>query len=105
MVKLTVLYKHPTNPEAFETYYAQTHFALAMKIGRLVRLEATKFTPGPDGAQPAYFRMGELWFASEADMQSGLGSSEGQAAVADLANFATGGVVVLTGSAQVLLGA
>jgi uncharacterized protein (TIGR02118 family) len=65
----------------------------------LVKLTVT------DGAKPAFFRMGELWFASESDMQAGLGSPEGQAAVADLANFATGGVVVMTGSAQVRRGA
>ena len=58
MVKLTVLYNHPASPDAFESYYSDKHFPIVLKMGGLVRLEATTFTPGPDGSKPAYYRMG-----------------------------------------------
>ena len=32
MAKLTVLYGHPEDTEAFEEYYANTHLPLAAKI-------------------------------------------------------------------------
>jgi uncharacterized protein (TIGR02118 family) len=64
----------------------------------VARLELTRFGPGPDGGKPAFYRMAELYFPSEAQMQTTLGSPEGQTAVADLSNFATGGVTILTGS-------
>jgi len=95
MFKLTVLYGHPADPNAFERYYAQTHMPLAVKIPNLVRIEAARVGPTPDGQQPAYYRTADLWFADQQSLQAALSSSEGQAAVADLANFATGGVTTL----------
>ena len=53
MIKLTVLYGHPTNVQEFETYYADTHLPIAAKMKGVDRLELTRFTPGPDGSQPA----------------------------------------------------
>jgi uncharacterized protein (TIGR02118 family) len=44
--------------------------------------------------------MAELYFPSEDQLQTTLGSAEGQAAVADLSNFATGGVTILVGSVE-----
>ena len=49
----------------------------------------------PQGPAP-YHLVAELSFDSMADLQAGLASPEGQAAAADLANFATGGVTLLT---------
>jgi len=95
MVKLTVLYGHPADSAAFETYYSQTHMPLAVKIPNLVRIEGARVGPTPDGSQPPYYRTADLWFADQASLEAALGSSEGQAAVADLANFATGGATTL----------
>jgi uncharacterized protein (TIGR02118 family) len=100
MMKATVLYNHPLDPQAFERYYAQTHLPLAAKMAGVARLELTRFAPGPDGTRPAFYRMAELYFADAAQMQTTLGSPEGQAAVGDLKNFATGGVTVLTGAVE-----
>ena len=100
MIKVTILYGHPTDAREFERYYAETHLPIAARMKGVERLELTRFSPDPDGSRPAYYRMAELYFPGEARMQSTLGSPEGQAAVADLANFATGGVTVLTGIVQ-----
>ena len=45
MVKLTVLYGHPTDPGAFETYYVNTHVPLALKIPALAHFEAATAQP------------------------------------------------------------
>ena len=66
----------------------------------LQRLEMTRFSGAPDGGKPAFYRMAELYFASQAQMEQTLGSAEGQATVADLQKFATGGVTVLIGSIE-----
>jgi len=63
-------------------------------------LELTKFEAGPDGERPPYYRMAELYFETQADFEQAVGSPEGRAAVADLSNFATGGVTVLIGAVQ-----
>lgn len=95
MVKLTVLYGHPTDPGAFEKYYAQTHLALVAKMSALARSEFAKVVGTPDGQRPEFYRIAELWFDSQHQMQATLGSPEGQATVGDLPNFATGGVTIL----------
>jgi uncharacterized protein (TIGR02118 family) len=95
MVKLTVLYGHPVDAEAFERYYAETHVPLALKIPYLVRIEATKVVGVPGGGSPAYYRTADLWFESQERLDAAMGSPEGQTTTGDLANFATGGVTVL----------
>lgn len=100
MIKLTVLYGPPTNKQDFENYYANTHLPIAAKMKGVERLELTRFAPGPDGDQPAYYRMAELYFPTEEQMQTTMNSPEGEATVADLPKFATGGVTVLVGSVE-----
>jgi uncharacterized protein (TIGR02118 family) len=100
MEKVTVLYGHPTSPSDFEKYYKDKHLPIAAKMKGVARRELTTFSAAPDGARPAYYRMAELYFATPAQLQQTLGSPEGQAAVGDLPNFATGGVTVIIGSVQ-----
>ena len=97
MIKVTVLYGHPTDPAAFESYYYSSHMPLVGKISGISKAEVTKFLPGPDGSKPEYYRMAELWFDTPEVMQSSLGSPEGKATTDDLGNFATGGVKMLVG--------
>lgn len=97
MIKATVLYGHPTDPNFFEKYYAETHIPLVNKAHGVVKSEYTKFLPNPDGTDAAYYRMAELYFENPAEMQSTMGSQEGKAMAHDLANFASGGVTVITG--------
>lgn len=56
MIKLTVLFNHPTNPQEFERYYADTHLPIAAKMKDFSRLELTRFGPGPDGGKPPVTR-------------------------------------------------
>ena len=98
MIKLTVLYGQPTNKEAFEDYYANTHLPIAANLKGFEKMEYTKFISAPDGSQAAYYRMAEYWFTSPEALQATMGSAEGQATSQDLANFATGGVKLLVGA-------
>lgn len=102
MMKFTVLYGHPTSPDAFEKYYESSHLPLVSKIKDVARIELTRLVAGTDGGKPAFYRMAELYFTSQAQMEQALGSAEGQAAVADLPKFATGGVTVVVGSVESL---
>lgn len=97
IIKMTVLYGHPTDMQEFERYYAEKHLPLAAQMKGVDRLELTRFGPGPDGGKPVYYRMAELYFPTEQQMQTTMSSPEGQATVADLPKFSTGGVTVLVG--------
>ena len=93
MVKLTVLYLHPEDPDAFEEYYANTHMPIVHKIPNLLRYEAARVVATPDGASCPTIASSRgtsrTWSSAGRH-----GSEEGQAAVADIENFATGGVTI-----------
>ena len=95
MVKAVVLYGPPQDPDAFERYYADTHTALALKIPGMQRFEAARCFATADGSAVPYQRIAELTFEDMDALEAGFGSEEGQAAVNDIPNFATGGVTVL----------
>lgn len=98
MIKLTVLYGHPTDVSIFEDYYANKHLPVAAKMKGFEKVEYTKFISAPDGSRTDYYRMAEFWFTSPEALQTTMSSSEGQATAADLGNFATGGVKLMVGS-------
>lgn len=91
-VKIVVLYGQPTDSVAFEEYFFGTHVALVLQMPYVQLFETGQGMSALDGGEPAFHRMGELYFATRADMEASLASPEGQEAFADVANFATGGV-------------
>jgi uncharacterized protein (TIGR02118 family) len=95
MVRLTVLYGKPDDPDAFVNYYEGTHVPLANKIPKCDRYIWGKVLGTPTGDEPPYFLTAELWFADMDTFGAAMGSPEGQAAADDVANFATGGVTML----------
>jgi uncharacterized protein (TIGR02118 family) len=95
MHRMLVLYPPPADPEAFRSYYVETHLPLADKIPGLRSRTYGFDLATPDGSESPYFAKFEAEFDDEAAFLAGLGSPEGQAAGADLGNFATGGAVLL----------
>jgi len=55
----------------------------------------SKVVGTPDGSPTPFYRLADLYFDDLEHLQSVMGSPEGQATVADLPNFATGGVTVV----------
>lgn len=96
---VNVLYHAPTDPAAFEAYYATHHMPLVARIAGVAQTRLIKCLPNADGSAPAYYRIAQLFFADAAAMGSSMGSAAGQAAVADIGNFADNGVVVIVGEA------
>lgn len=94
-MKIVVLYGPPTDLAAFEDHYANTHIPLVAKIPNVQRFEASRVVGTPGGTQPPYYRIAELWFGSQEVLQASVSAPDGQAAVADIATFATGGATVL----------
>ncbi|MGY1710730.1 EthD family reductase [Geodermatophilus sp. SYSU D00758] len=91
--RVVVSYGQPEDPGAFDEYYRDTHVPLAVEMPGLVR-----FTVGHaaalDPSQQVPYLVAELDFESEEAMGKAFASPEGQAAAADVANFATGGATI-----------
>ena len=99
MVKLIVAYGQPQDAAAFDQHYASTHAPLAQKIPGLRRFEAGRVLATPDGSPAPYYFIAELSFDDTDALQAALGTSEGQAAASDVANFATGGATMMIAEA------
>ncbi len=94
---LYACYRQPTDPEAFDRHYEETHSTLGLALPGLRSFTGTKPAPGPDGAPAPYYFIAALTFDDDEAMGAALGGPEGAAAVADLANFAGAGVDLMTG--------
>jgi uncharacterized protein (TIGR02118 family) len=88
---LTVCYGHPDDPAAFDAYYTSTHIPLTEKIPGMTSFTVRHCKP-LGRKPPPYYLIAELGFPSAEALSAGLSSPEGQAAGADVPNFATGGV-------------
>ncbi len=95
MVKLLVLYGHPTDPAAFDKYYQEAHIPLAKRMQGLKKWTIGKVLGAPGGQPSPFYYVAELYMESREDFEALLASPEGQAAVADVPNYATGGVTFL----------
>ena len=91
MARLVAMYKTPKDAAVFDKYYFDKHVPLAKKIPGLRKYEVSDgaiVTPaGPSG----FHLIAVLHFDDVAAIQRALASPQGQAAAADLQNFATGG--------------
>ena len=102
MAKIIAMYKTPTDPAAFDRYYFGPHVKLAKAVPGLKGYEVTR-GPVMTPAGPAPFHLvAILTFDSMAAIQAALASSQGQATVADIANFATGGVEILMADSEAI---
>lgn len=96
MIRVIVNYGYPDDRDAFDAYYTSTHAPLAAAMPHLQSFEVSRNeVTGPDEAVPVYMTA-ILSYRSRADLDASMASPEGQAAVEDLAKFATGGVSILT---------
>ncbi len=95
MIRLLVLYGHPKDPAAFDRHYRDIHIPIARKMKGLKKWTIGRVQGNPDGSPPPYYYIADLYMESREEFEQLLASPEGQAAVADVPNYATGGVQFL----------
>ena len=82
----------PADPTAFDKYYFETHVPIARKIPGVRRYQVSRGAVITPGGPSPFHLIATLTFDSVADIQNAFASPQGQAAVADVQKFATGGV-------------
>lgn len=102
MYRVRIGYGEPLDRSAFDDYYTQTHLPLAGRIPGVQQFIAGR-CESLDGAEPAFYHFAEIVFVDRIQAQAAFASAEGQAAVADIANFATGGATVIFANDDVAL--
>jgi len=92
MAKLVVLYKRPADVEAFNSYYFSTHLPLAKQMPFVQRFDVSEGpVMTPSGPSDVHL-VAVMHFRTLADLHASFASPEGEAAGADLANFAQAGI-------------
>ena len=102
MIRLTVLYGHPDDPAEFDDYYQNIHIPLARKMQGLKGWTIGKCQSAEPGEDPPYYMIVGLYAESREAMEAILESPAGKAAVADMANFASGGATFLYDDEEVM---
>ena len=103
MVRLTVLYGHPEDPTEFDRYYREIHVPLAKRMRGIKGWTMGKCEAAEPGQESPYYMIVGLYADSRAEMEAILDSPEGQATIADVPNFANGGVTFMYDSEEVLV--
>lgn len=94
MYRLTVLYPQPQDPAHFREYYLSIHLPLTEKLPGVQASRYSLNIAAVEGESP-YFAIWEADFESVEAMVAAIGSPEGQAVVADVPNYATGGAQII----------
>ena len=94
MTRLVVMYPKPADPAHFDRHFREKHMPLVKKMPGL---KAFSYGPakGPDGNDGAFFWVFNGTFDSSDAIGKGLGSPEGQAAVADIPNYSPAAPTIL----------
>ncbi|AHH18827.1 putative ethyl tert-butyl ether degradation EthD protein [Nocardia nova SH22a] len=94
MHKLLVMYPEPADPDHFRDYYVNNHLPLVAGMPGLLAYRYSFEVAAAPGQTP-YFAIFEADFADAAAMAASRESPHGRQVSADVANYATGGVVIM----------
>jgi uncharacterized protein (TIGR02118 family) len=92
-MKLVAIFKQPTDAEAFEEAYFNTHMPLMEAVPGLIDYSVTRFTRTIMGEK--FYLMNEMKFADKESLLAAMKSSEMAAAGENLNSFAEGLVTLL----------
>jgi uncharacterized protein (TIGR02118 family) len=92
MAQLVAMYKHPSDTQAFDDYYASTHAPLAKTMPGLRKYEYSTGQVASAAGDSPYYLVALLEFDSLEAIKTALNSPEGQKTAGDLGNFAQAGV-------------
>jgi uncharacterized protein (TIGR02118 family) len=95
MARLVVLYGTPKDPGAFDKYYFETHVPIAKQIPGLRKYEVSRGAIATPAGPAKLHLIATLHFDDMKAVRSAFASPQGQAAAADVAKFATGGVEMM----------
>ena len=95
MARLLVMYRTPKDPGAFDKYYFETHVPIAKQVPGLRRYEVSRGAVATPAGPAGFHLIATLHFDDMKAVQNAFASTQGQAAAADVARFATDGVDML----------
>ncbi len=95
MMRIVALHGHPNDPAKFDHYYRYVHTPLVQRIPGVRAIRVGRVLKLSDDSPPPYYLVSDTYFDSRAAFEAAQVSPEMAAALADVPNFATGGVTIM----------
>ena len=95
MARLVVMYGTPKDPGVFDKYYFETHVPIAKQVPGLRKYEVSRGAIGTPAGLSRFHLIATLHFDDMKAVENAFASPQGQAAAADVAKFASGGVEMM----------
>jgi uncharacterized protein (TIGR02118 family) len=95
MMRIVSLHGRPSDPAEFDRYYRDVHTPLVQRIPGVRNIRFGRVVGTNDDGPPPYYLVSEVYFDDAASLESARGTPEMAAALADVPNFASGGVTIM----------
>lgn len=95
MIRITSLHGTPTDPETFDRYYRDVHTPIVQRIPGVRNIRFGRTLTTVDGEPAPYYLVSDVYFENKESLENALASAQMQEAIADVENFATGGVTII----------
>lgn len=94
-MRIVSLHGHPDDPAEFDRYYRDVHTPLVQRIPGVRNIRFGRVIGTNDDGPPPYYIVSDVYFDDAAALEAAQSSPEMAAAIADVPNFATGGVTIM----------
>jgi uncharacterized protein (TIGR02118 family) len=95
LVRITSLHGFPSDPEEFDRYYRDVHTPIVQRIPGVRNIRFGRVFRTADGAPAPYYLVSDVEFNDAEALEHALASPEMAEALADVPNFASGGVTIM----------
>jgi uncharacterized protein (TIGR02118 family) len=95
VLRITSLHGFPADPAEFDRYYKAIHTPIVQRIPGVRNIRFGHALTTVDGEPPPYYLVCDVYFDDRASFDAALESPEMKEAIADVPNFATGGVTIM----------
>ena len=95
MMRIVSLHGQPSDPTEFDRYYRDVHTPLVQRIPGVRNIRYGRVLSTNDAGPPPYYLVSEVYFDDAAALEAARGTPEMAAALADVPNFASGGVTIM----------
>src|SRR3954452_8822193 len=95
MMRIISLHGRPDDPAEFDRYYRDVHTPLVQRIPGVRSIRFGRVLQTSEGPPPPYYLVSDVYFDDAASLEVAQASREMAAALADVPNFATGGVTIM----------
>jgi uncharacterized protein (TIGR02118 family) len=100
MVRIVALHGMPADPQAYERHYRVVHLPIVQRIPGVRNIRFGRVLQAADGSPAPYYLVSDVYFDDMDALENALSSPEMAEAMADVPNFASGGVTIMFGESE-----